>query len=220
MSVRVERKIAIDFQLAGVCRKCDHHKSCRIPCIFVKRYLSENNPMPYEVNSGDFLAVLFPKSRREIYRTDFETFKDGEPKPTQAAFSTETETAFLRDIEPQLKQTMIFTDRFFYRLTFAELSKKYDSSLSDISALYENAKRRLVKTIRAMDRIEFAKENGRPAVKMSKGVRVFLLHILFGLSNHEISGFLEISHSAVSRHISLTKDKILAGQIDVFEYSE
>jgi hypothetical protein len=69
--------------------------------------------------------------------------------------------------------------------------------------MYVNAKERLIKTIEAMDRIELAKNNGKPLVDMPRGLRVFLLHALFGLSNGEICRLLVITHSAVNKHITL-----------------
>jgi hypothetical protein len=72
-----------------------------------------------------------------------------------------------------------------------------------------------------MDRVELAKSTGKPLVAMPKGVRVFLLHALLGLSNGEICKLLGVSHhSLVNRYITQTRDKIMCGKIDILSYSD
>ena len=90
----------MDFQLEGACEKCSHRRTCRVPCTFVKKYLSQDNPAPFELKL-DEIIIVYPKSRREIQRTVFETFKDGtKNQPAQHAFSSENESAFLKEMSP------------------------------------------------------------------------------------------------------------------------
>jgi hypothetical protein len=145
-----------------------------------------------------------------------EAYKDGSTfKPGQANFSDVQEIAFVSTKSPRLKQTGIFIDRFFFRMSYHELAEKYQVERSAVAKLYVNAKERLVKTIEAMDRVELAKNNGVALAAMPKAVRVFMLHAIFGLSNAEIGKFLGMHHSLVHRCVTSTRDRILAGELDL-----
>jgi hypothetical protein len=134
--------------------------------------------------------------------------------------STENESAWLGAVEPKLKQSGIFIDRFFKKMPYEEIAAKYNTSLSSAISLYVNARDRLVKTAVAMDRCEIANVNGKPLVEMTNQVRVFLLHALFGLSNGEICRLLGLHHGVVGRYINRVKDRIIAGEINLVEYTD
>jgi DNA-directed RNA polymerase specialized sigma24 family protein len=207
-------------KLSGICEKCAHRETCKKPCIFVEKILSEGNPKPFERDAGQAITYLFPRSSREFNESHFIPGECETPtKRTRALFSDETESAFLNSIEPKLKQTGIFIDRFFFKMSYPDIAKKYKVSKSGIGKLYHNAKQRLIKTVEAMDRVELAKSNGEPLVKMSKGLRVFFLHTLFGLPICEISELLGIGSQGVAKHINKTRDKILTGKLDILSYT-
>ncbi len=206
-------------ELSGICGKCSHRKSCKKPCIFVEKYLSLNNRKPFEKDVKDILTVLFPRLRREIRECEMGAYEDGKPnKQAQAAFSDENESAFL-GTDHRLKQTGIFIDRFFFAKSYGEIAEKYGTTKGGVAKLYVNAKRRLVKTVEAMDRVELAKNNGKPLVDMPKAMRVFLLHALFGLSNAEICRLLGTHHSLVNRQIIKNRERLLCGKINLLSYS-
>jgi hypothetical protein len=182
----------------------------------VADFLSYDNRAPFEKTRGDF-TVIIPR-RREIHASVVEAFKDGSLcKQAQRFFSdSREESTFTSAIQPQLKQTAIFIDRFFLKMSYTDLAEKYSTPRSAIAKLYVNAKERLVKTVAAMDRAELARSNGEALATMPRGVRAFLLHTLLGLSVTEIANLLNVTHPLVTRQIADIRDRLLAGEsIDI-----
>jgi len=172
---------------------------------------------------GNAAIMLFPKSKRELNESAINTFAFDDGKPTgyaQWLFSDENKGAFVNAIDPKLKQTGIFIDRFFFGKSCEEVAEKYGVPKKSATALYINAKKRLVKTIEAMDRAKIARDNGEPLVKMTKMVRVFLLHAVFGLTNGEISRLLDVHHTIVHRYINNIKDRIITGEVNLLDYTD
>jgi len=208
---------------AGACSKCSHRKTCKKPCFFVKEYLKFDNRKPFEENEGNFLTIIRPGSKREIRTCELNTDEDSGEffGGTQLFFSTDNASPFASAIDnPKLKQTGIFIDRFFFKMGYKELAEKYDTTKSGVSKLYDNAKSRIVKTVEAMDRADLALANGDPIVKMKRAVQAFLLHTLFGLSVTEISKFMGVSHTLIVRNLAATRDQIITGEINLFNFTE
>lgn len=184
----------------------------------MERLVSEKNKVPYEKNVHDCLKVLYPESKKVYRESELSTFKDGSiTQGSQKFFSTWNDLFDNEDFTPRLKQTGIFIDKFFFQKNNKELAAKYKTSPGGISKMYINAKERMVKSIKAMDRAEYALSNGKKLAVMPRGVHVFLLHTLLELPVNEIAKFLDIGHSAVIRHIRRTKEKIRSGEVDLFQ---
>lgn len=210
-----------DLPFFGACSKCSHRLTCKKPCFFVEEYLKFENRKPFERNFDEFMTVIFPGSKKEVRECDLSTYEDGKPaKENEAFFSTENESAFKSASEPKLKQTGIFIDRFFFQMGYDELSEKYDTSLRSVMALYTNAKKRIVKTVEAMDRVDLAKNNGAPVMKTKRAVQAFLLHAAFELSVSEISRLMGVSHTLIIRYLNTTKDRLMTGEISLFDYTD
>lgn len=221
MSAQIQQSQCISStpSYSGLCARCSHRKTCTSPCAPVEQLLSAGNRKPFERVSGE-TVIVFPRSRREIRESDLDTYEGGKPTNRSAAvFSTDAGSAFATP-EPTLKQTAIFIDRFFNRMSYADLAEKYDTTRSGVAKLYFNAKERMIKSIRAMDRADLAAANGRPLAAMPKAVRVFLLHTLFGLAVNEIARLLDISHSLVVRNIATTRDRIITGRLNLLAFTE
>ena len=209
-------------KLKGTCDKCSHRKFCKKPCKPVENYLSEDNPRSMERPIGNNAILLYPK-HNEINESALSTFTFENGKSSfniRRIFSDGNGSPFLSAVEPQLTQTGIFVDRFFFRKGFAEIAKKYDISEGAASKMYAKAKNKLLKTVKAMDRVDFARDIGKPLVNMPKGVRVFLLSVVFKLSNSEISRLLDIHHSLVHRYLNQIRDRIITGEIDLLDYTD
>jgi hypothetical protein len=205
---------------SGACRRCANRKVCKAPCFFAEMHLSHDNRKPFEKDIDDF-TVVYPRVRRELRESELPDFENGTPTgPKQIAFSDATENPFPESFTPKLKQTGIFIDRFFFHKTYAELAEKYNTTTGGVAKMYVNAKERLFKTVEAMDRVELAKNNGEPIISMTPAVRVFFLHVLFGLSNIEISRLLGLSHSLVHRYLTITRDRLICGEVDFISFSD
>ncbi|MDA3897707.1 MAG: hypothetical protein PF482_16355 [Desulfobacteraceae bacterium] len=168
------------------------------------------------------MTIIFPGSRKEIRTCELAEYEDGKPTgEIQRFFSTDNEGPFASAIDnPKLKQTGIFIDRFFFKMGYQELAEKYDTSKSGISKLYDNAKSRIVKTVEAMDRADMALANGNQIVKMKRAVQAFLLHTAFGLSVNEVSKLMGVNHSLIVRNLDDTRDKLMTGEINLFDFTE
>ena len=55
---------------------------------------------------------------------------------------------------------------------------------------------------------------------MKHNVRIFFLHLLFGLSVTEISKIMEMHQAHVSRDIALVRDRFLAGDLEIISVSD
>ena len=208
---------------AEACSKCSHRKTCKKPCFFVEKYLNFENRKPFEENEGNFLTIMYPGSRKEIRTCEMHADEDSGEffGGTQLFFSTDNKSPFACAVEnPKLKQTGIFIDRFFFKMGYKELSEKYDVSKSGISKLYDNAKKRIVKTVEAMDRADMALANGNQIVKMKRAVQAFLLHTAFGLSVNEVSKLMGVSHTLIVRNLAATRDQLMTGEINLFDFTE
>ena len=217
----VQNSLAIN----DICSKCRHRATCKTPCAFVDAILKVDNRKPLEHIKRGQIIILYPH-KNEFRESDLmpNSNEDGKPsRTTIRAFSTENESAFnsgddesfLDEDQPTLKQSRIFMDRFFYRMSYQDIAEKYGTTKGGVAMLYVNAKRRIKKTIKAMDRVQFAKNNGAKLATFPNGIRVFLLHTLFELSNSEISKLLGMRHSQVHRYIKQTAARIADGSIDL-----
>ena len=204
----------------GICSKCSHRSTCEKPCYPVEQYLNFENQKPYEILDKGII-IVHPRSKREIRRSELNFNEDGKPtKPSEAVFSTVTDSPFASEkIDPAIKQTGIFVDRIFHRMSYADLAEKYNTIISGVAKMYVNAKSRLLKSIKAMDRADLALSNGQPLVEMPKGVKVFFLHSVFGLSISEIARFLDMNHTLVIRNIQTIRDRIITGQMDILTFT-
>ena len=206
----------------GICLKCSQRKRCNRPCIFIERMISEENKVPFEKDAKDNLKILFPERKFVLRESDLNFFKDDSGYDgNQIFFSTENpilEDLFNNeDFTPRLKQTGIFVDKFFFRMSNKELAKKYKTTSGGVSKMYTNAKERMIKSIKAMDKAEYALSNGKKLAVMPRGVHVFLLHTLLNLPVTEIARFLDIGHSAVIGHIRRTKERIRSGEVNLLQ---
>ena len=157
------------IQIKGSCGRCPNRETCVEPCPFVESYLRTNNRTVFEKKKKGSLVILYPMSKhiRESEIVDEYSEKEGSFRNRQSEQAFSMENRFIDSGTITLKQTGIFIDRFFYRMSYADLALKYESTKSGIAKLYVNAKQRLLKTVKAMDRIELAKNNGTPLAELS-----------------------------------------------------
>jgi len=165
------------------------------------------------------IAILYPVTQ-EIHQSELIDHDGRQQREADIAFSDATESVFdllgLDDDSPRLKQTGIFLDRFFGRMNYRDLADKYETTPGGVSKLYDNARRRLIKSIEVMDRADLAKANGDRLATLPKWLQVFMLHAVFGMANNEIQQVLGISHhSLVSKYIRQTNERIAAGKIQL-----
>lgn len=210
--------------ITGICQKCKHFSSCKVPCAFAEKILSDGNKRPMERPMGDDTTILFPKSRQELNEATLtRTYdEDGrETKATKAIFEDTTESPFSTDtLEPKNKQTAVFIDRFLHRKSYEEIAGERDTTPELAAFLFSKAKRRLLDVVAAMDRLDFARVSEKPLATMPKMVRCFLLHTLVGLTPVEVSDFLGVDLSLTHRNIKHARDLLLAGDLDLLDATD
>lgn len=185
-----------------LCKKCRHRKRCKAPCAPVEKYLAHGTSKTFEIWLRDAVTVLCPESKRVVRASEMEAYQ------AARAFSTTNQVEHpLDDLNPKLKQTGVFIDRFFNRLPFPEIAKKYRISQNSATALYGNAVKRLLKTVEAMDRVELAKANGKRLAELPTRDRVKILYFGLEMPVVEIARFIGISHSAVIKHVGKLSEK-------------
>lgn len=138
-----------------LCAKCKKRKTCKVPCRPVELYLAEGNLTVYEKGKGD-TVTLYPRSREE-HQSNLSTGEDksGDPRLSNEeamAFNTENENPF-RSYVPNFKQTGIFIDRFFGKMSYADLAAKYEVSQTAAHKIYYAGVQKLLEIIIQMDQV-------------------------------------------------------------------
>jgi hypothetical protein len=142
-------------------------------------------------------------------------------------FNTDAESPFA-EFTPNLKQTGVFIDRFFHKLSYKELATKYEIYDDNALKTFHNAVNRLLEILKAMDsdrRLDmthYQKQIEERSGRLSKGQRWFLMNKLFGLMPGQIAEMegIKKGSSAVRQLIIRTSDGIRSGEIRLTDCSE
>ncbi len=157
--------------------------------------------------------------------------KRGDPRLSnkeQQAFSTENESPF-SSFQPTLKQTGVFIDRFFHKLSYRDLAVKYDMTEKNAVSTYHNAANRVLAVLEAMDKREaltkqvdfWKKRVEERSGSLPKGQKWYLLNKLFGLRPSEIAELegLDKKSCSVRQLIIRVSDQLKAGELTLIECS-
>ena len=213
----------------AICPGCRYYESCKKPCRPVELILAEDNQPTYELSAtkknGQRIKIVYHRWREPPESTLFnEQNKDGRPNPKrqQQVFSTEAESPFAH-FDPTHKKAGLFKDRYFLGFSFEDLSVKYDVSIQTAKSTYHKAEARIYKLLQnldaaAPDLTHYKQLAERSSEKMPKGVKVFLMHHVFGLRSSEIMEILSIkSPSYITNQIKRVSDLIRSGELNLIE---
>jgi DNA-directed RNA polymerase specialized sigma24 family protein len=143
----------------------------------------------------------------------------------EMALSTENESAF-SSFEPTLKQTILFIDRFFHKLSISDLSIKYEMTPQKVHEYYAQAKRRVFDVLETLDSNRplkldhYWKKIEERSGSLPKGQRWFLMSKVFKLTPSQIAEIEGASADSVSVLISRVSDQLRAGKIELFPVSQ
>jgi hypothetical protein len=216
-----------------VCDKCYYGTVCERPCRPVELYLKEGNLSVWTKKSidknGREIEVIYSRSRERQQSTLSEGFdKRGDPRLSereQLAFSTENQSPFAH-FKPELLQTGIFVDRFFYQMSYSDLAVKYEMSEDDCIKRYSYGVKRIMELLKAMDNPTFAtkqvdywkKKVDERSGSLPKGQKWYLLNKLFGLSPSQICELEGMKGSSSVRQLIIrVSDQLAAGEIKLIE---
>jgi hypothetical protein len=214
--------------MKGVCKKCFHREGCKTPCRPVEVYLAQDNLAIFEKTgvgeNGEEITIIFAQSKKFIRECELPRISSNTDEPVDV-FTTEAESPFA-GFNPDLKQTGIFIDRFFYGWSYEDLAVKYDVTVGVASSHYYNAVQRLRAVIEAMDGGKGSPRNFGPWKQMVEersgsfplGVKWFLLNKLFQMRPAEIARLEGVKNPhGVRGMIIRVSDQLRSGEISLFE---
>jgi DNA-directed RNA polymerase specialized sigma24 family protein len=219
-----------DF-MRGICGKCPHRSSCKKPCGPVKQYLANENLTVFEKKftnqKGEVISILFSRSREKTlsaFKNDGDTDKN-RTNEIELAFSTENGSAFAH-YTPNLKQTRLFVDKFFFKYSIEDLAAKYEMSPQRVYEYYHQAKRRIFDILEHLDSKKRLKLNQywekieARTGHMTKGRRWYLMSKVFMLTPSQIAEITGESADSISALIRRTADQLKAGEIELVNVSQ
>lgn len=220
--------------MKGVCEKCYYGTTCEHPCRPVELNLKDGNLSVWTKKTvdknGREIEIIYSRSR-ERPQSSLSQGEDNRGRAAltnreQIAFSTENESPFT-SFQPQLLQTGIFIDRFFRKMSYEDLSMKYELSESDCIKRFSYAVKRLYEILEALDKrdlitkqTEYWKQKVEErSGSLPKGQKWYLLNKLFGLRPSEIAEMegLDKRSSFVRQLIIRVSDQLKAGEISLIE---
>ncbi len=228
----MKKPFADNKKMKSICRKCSHRSTCKTPCSPVKEYLVFENRQVYEksfTNSeGQQISIIYSRPREinfSAFKREGDTDKNRQNKIEQA-FSTENESAFSH-FSPTLKQTRLFINKFFHKMSIEDLAVKYQMTPEAIYVYYEQAKRRLFDVLEALDskkRLKLDhvwKQIEARSGLLPKGQRYFLMSKVFELTPTQIAEIEGLKNAAsVSILIHRVSDQLRAGEIELFPFTK
>jgi len=224
------KKPFADFNfMRGICGKCPHRSSCKTPCGPVKQYLASENLTVFEKKftneKGEVISILFSRSREKTL-TAFKNEGDTDKNRTNEidlAFSTENGSAFAH-YTPNLKQTRLFVDKFFFKLSIEDLAAKYEMTPQKVYEYYAQAKRRIFDILEHLDSKRRLKLNWdkieASTGHMTKGRRWYLMSKVFELTPSQIAEITGESADSISTLIRRTADQLKAREIELVDVSQ
>jgi len=227
----MKKPFANNELMKNICRKCPHRSACKTPCEPVKQYLAFENRQVYEKTftdqAGQTISVIYSRPREinfSAFKREGDTDKN-RPNKLEMALSSENESAF-SSFEPSLKQTRLFIDKFFHKLSVEDLSVKYEMSQQKVHEYYAQSKRRIFNILEHLDsarplKLErFMEQIRERSGNMTAGQRYFIMSRVFLLSHKQISEIEGTSPGTVSELVRRTADQIRAKEISLFDFTE
>ena len=227
----MKKPFADNEKMKGICGKCPHKSACKVPCSPVKEYLAHENRAVFEKTytdeAGQTISVIYSRPK-EFNLSSFQREGDTDknrPNKLEKAFSTENESAFAH-FTPNLKQTRLFIDRFFFKFTIEDVATKYDLSVQKAYEAYAQARKRIFDILEHLDsarplKLErFMEQIRERSGSMTAGQRYFVMSRIFLLSHKQIAEIERTSPGTVSELVRRTADQLRAGEISLFDFTE
>lgn len=213
-----------------VCPKCPHYRTCNKPCSPVQQYLMDSNRSVFQQSAfnehRERVTIVYSESNRVKRESELTHDVNGENvklSDVVSAYSTGNDLGVFKDRKPKLKMTGIFYDRFFKRLSYDDLSVKYDITVKMARSHYHKAVQKIDRILDALDspeakRNDFARHKVHGVGTIPKAQKYFLLNRLFGLIPSEIAAMEGLkSCESVRRLIIRVSDKFATGEIELIE---
>lgn len=187
------------------CVKCHHRRTCKRPCWFMDRLLSQVTDGSLERQTGEKEITHYG----HYHEKRFSDFHESTLK--QVIFEVagehpddEETTRRTEDIEfsPQQQIADIFYMRFMLGKSYEEIGEKYGVDHRTAAGKYSQARKRMYKILEVLDgrdkALKFCMERTRN--NLSKHEKAFLLNKVFGFSFSEIADILGYQSSDAIQH--------------------
>ena len=219
------------IELDGCCLTCSHRDHCQEPCSPVKRYLEREEVKLYEktmkTRSGEEVTIIWGHSSERNLTAMLGQYNDIEKPEQFLEARLEKAGSPFRHFEPRLKQTGIFIDVFFNGFSYEDVAVKYSLSRDMACQLYNQAVRRVLTILEALDRRdgpsnkdywqEVAKEKSG---SLSTGLRYWLLSKALNFNSYEIAEMFGKSPGTVRGLIIRVADQVRAGEVRLFDFTQ
>jgi len=201
---------------AGICKRCKRRKDCTTPCAPVEL---EVKPTSYgrvferrrNIGRPDEYIAVFPQYK-EI---QFANLYDPNAEDTSLEIDFDAEKAKeIWHVPHMRKQTGIFIDRIFNKMSIEDLCVKYSCGESMVRTKLQRAQTRVVELLLEMDKGRVVRKClGKNQIGyLSLAAKSFLLSTIFEMTNAEIARILESTRSTVEQGIARVKAKVMDGE--------
>lgn len=172
------------------CIECDNRSQCKKPCEDLYQKLKEVSDGYYEKRTDDGVMIFSQNHQLQC------AFIENEVK-----FSNEDQTPWCSG-DFKLRQTNVFIDRFFGKMSFQAIAEKYKIDEHTAETSYHNAFNQVEKVVRAMDS---RKEGIKHSLNSKRGFtdhqKFFLLVKIFGFSGSEVAQMFDVPVTTVNRRV-------------------
>ena len=208
-----------------ICLECPHYSKCRIPCFLADSFINENTKQIFEkpIDNGEIeILVIYTENDRKFKHQTALQYENNQGKTFSPInkISTEDVENFWEGVFYSVKSIKlgIFIDRFFNKMSYADMAVKYDTEEENAKVYYMLAKSEVFEFLEAWNhekRIygyrKIAETNINQLNKLSTRVRAFLLHHCFGLAYKEVAEVLGVNHASVQGYIGKLNKDVAAG---------
>ena len=178
------------------CDTCGERERCKAPCKAVRAILWKDNRVMERCFGG--VIMCYPQ-RGEVHFSELEDFKQVENFSTDAVLPWSSG-------DLKLRQTTVFVERFFNRVSCRELAERFGVKENTIVSMYVRAVEQLQKIIEALD----ARREGLKATKagrFSDDERMFMLAEIFGFNRREVGEMFSMDRKLVSSKVKRMADR-------------
>lgn len=197
----------------GVCDRCKNRETCKRPCVFLEKMLSEETPQASRVMEKTFdkIIVSFP-ARSQIRFTELEGGRQGDDGNSQDLTPDDFDAAGplpWSKSDFKLRKTTVFVERFFNRVPCKVLAENFDVEKNTVVSMYKQAVEQLEKTIDQMDARRGGIKSVMQMTKLSEYQKWFLLVHVFGFSCVEVANMFKKNCKVVHNHVKAMHDDFM-----------
>jgi DNA-binding CsgD family transcriptional regulator len=174
-----------------LCKNCEKRDACKKPCYELNKQLRKISGQYWEIPLREDVKII--PQKRQVQFSDMPESTNVENFSAKMPWLTG---------EFKLRQTNVFRDRFFKKMSFKEIADNYGIDEHTAETHFHNACNQVEAVVRAMDS---RKAGVKHSLNSKRGYtdsqKFFLLVKVFGFSGSEVARMFKISRKIVNRHV-------------------